>query len=645
MGYYDPETDETPEERRMRLLAEMGSPFLGNRRDADLGTIDSGGVFGMGPQGFQVQPDAPGLGAAWLDPGQRVPGSYRDPGSDYVDPPPRLGNLFAKPGEPPAPEHDGLLYNGTRSPAGQAVLAKETPTAAISAGPIASPDDINVQGANNQDRTNAPRPADAPKTAAPISLPSLAGGLGTGLAANYASMAPQNAGPGTRMGATPAAAEAGESDSAPASGTPASPIPQPQVAAVADGLSRKPGSPAAMTWLQDNADLFIALGAGLLSGRNIGSGIIEGLRLANEQKTTSAKQKLEAEKNQAEQLKKAAHTAALMKAFPGQFTAETALAMSDDADLVKRAQQKLYPDATEEGKIIRSPEEKVAAGIRPDDPQNYYQLPGKRPEPIGTAPTKEEKPSKPLTAEGKARWNIPPDDNRPYADNGDKPPTLIGGQSPFQSPAQAAQTAEATARVSAGTDQATKLAANRLQAQTNMSLAQYTERLLNEVEPGAITGATAQLREKFGLNVDANGGKVQALQAALERLANDQHKVGTGSVSDADLRSFQKQVPNLFGTKEGNQLIMDTIKGVAEYNDKATEAAAQWRAGKINLDQFNERIEKLPNPMDNFTRYQAERGAASAPAAATPAASAPEATPGATREFTYDPRKGLGRIR
>jgi hypothetical protein len=637
MGYMDYETDETPEERRMRLLAEMGSPFLGNRRDADLGTVDSGGVFGMGPQGFQIQPDAPGLGAAWLDPGQRAGGSgvaYQDPprtapgASDMpVEQAPRLGNYFSKPGEPPAPEHDGILYNGTRSPMGRDVLAKETPTTAIPAGPIASPDDINVQGANNQDRTNAPRSADAPKTAAPAGLPTMAGALGTGPAGAFAATPPMVGASGAETPAAPAV------------------LSQPQVAAAADGLSRKPGSPAAMTWLQDNADLFIALGAGLLSGKNIGEGIIQGLHLANEQKSTSAKQKLLDEKNQAENLKKSAHANLLMKAFPGQFTAETAIAMSEDADLVKRAQQKLYPDATEEGKIIRSPEEKAAAGIRPDDPQNYYQLPGKRPEPIGTAPTKEEKPSKPLTAEGKARWNIPPDDNRPYADNGDKPPTLIGGQSPFQSPAQAAQTAEATARVSAGTDQATKLAANRLQAQTNLSLAQYTEKLLNEVEPGAITAATAQLREKFGLNADANGGKVQALQAALERLANDQHKVGTGAVSDADLRSFQKQVPSLFGTKEGNQLIMDTIKGVAEYNDKATEAAARWRAGKINLEQFNNELEALPNPMDNFNRYQAARAAASAPSAATSAVPTPAATPGATREFTYDPRKGLGRIR
>jgi hypothetical protein len=381
MGYMDYETDETPEERRMRLLAEMGSPFLGNRRDADLGTVDSGGVFGMGPQGFQIQPDAPGLGAAWLDPGQRAGGSgvaYQDPprtapgASDMpVEQAPRLGNYFSKPGEPPAPEHDGILYNGTRSPAGRDVLAKETPTAAIPAGPIASPDDINVQGANNQDRTNAPRSADAPKTAAPAGLPTMAGALGTGPAGAFAATPP-------RVGASGA-----ETPAAPAV------LSQPQAAAAADGLSRKPGSPAAMTWLQDNADLFIALGAGLLSGKNIGEGIIQGLHLANEQKSTSAKQKLLDEKNQAENLKKSRMRLPLMKAFPGQFTAETAIASQRTAISSSGLSRSSTRIATEEGKILGSPEEKAADW---HSPGRSYRITTsfrdrRRPEPIGTAPT------------------------------------------------------------------------------------------------------------------------------------------------------------------------------------------------------------------------------------------------------------------
>jgi hypothetical protein len=145
--FIDYETDETPEQRRLRLLSEMGSPFLGRQSEAGLGTIDSGGAFGAMPQGFNPQPDTTSslLGAPWMDPGQtprtadahwRGPGAWTDPGErpggsgrDYADPPPRLGNLFSQPGEPAAPELNGVLFNGTRSEAGRGVLAQETPAA------------------------------------------------------------------------------------------------------------------------------------------------------------------------------------------------------------------------------------------------------------------------------------------------------------------------------------------------------------------------------------------------------------------------------------------------------------------------------------------------------------------------------------
>jgi hypothetical protein len=343
MGYYDYETEETPEQRRMRLLAEMGSPFLGNRPDADLGTVDSSGAFGFMPQGFTPQPTSiSGLGAPpYLDPGQTPNGS----GTPYVDPPPRLGNLFSKPQEPAAPEQDGILYNGTRSPTGRGVLAQATPSAAIPSGPIASPDDVNVRGANGQDRSNAPRSPDAPQTAAPISLPSMAGGLGGGAAATYSSTPPR-VGAGIASPA-PTGDAAGKAAPTSAAASPGQTLPQPQVAAAADGLSRKPGSPAAMTWLQDNADLFIALGAGLLSGKNIGEGIIQGLRLANETESArAAKLKLEAEKNHGREPEEGREL--LPRFFRGRSACrpEQSLLANAliDADLVKRAQQIVFPD-------------------------------------------------------------------------------------------------------------------------------------------------------------------------------------------------------------------------------------------------------------------------------------------------------------
>jgi phage tail protein X len=353
MGYFSDYSDMTPEERRMQLLAEMGSPYLNPSPGADLG-ITPVGPAGMMPQGGlmavggnEARPELSMLGSAYMDPGQRPGGSgtpWVDPGQrpggtgrDYTDPPPRLGNFFRKPGEPQAPEQDGILFNGTRSPAGRDVLASETPAAAIPAGPIASPADINVQGANNQDRSNAPRSPDTPKT----SLPSFAGGLGSGPAASYASGRV-----GSPVAASPTPAPtAGAARPTPDTAAPASqsPLPQPQAAAIADGLSRKPGSPAAMNWLSENADLLIGLGAGLLSGKNIGEGIIAGLKMANDSKTASAKQKALDEKNIADHLKQMTAAAAIQKAFPGT-SAQEAMGLAQNQEFVNRALKITNPD-------------------------------------------------------------------------------------------------------------------------------------------------------------------------------------------------------------------------------------------------------------------------------------------------------------
>jgi hypothetical protein len=125
-------------------------------------------------------------------------------------------------------------------------------------------------------------------------------------------------------------------------------------------------------------------------------------------------------------------------------------------------------------------------------------------------------------------------------------------------------------------------------------------------------------------------------------------------MTDKDRDAFRQMIPSLRGTREGNAIIMDTMRGMAQYQLEATRLGGEWESGKITGEQLRQQLETLPDPMTNFRKFQAERagaaGAAGATAPATPgaaAASAPPSagTPGATREFTYDPRKGLGRIR
>lgn len=665
MGYIDYESGETPEERRMRLLAEMGSPFLGTRRDADLGTIDSGGVFGMGPQGFTAQPEAPGLamlgspyldpgqrapggyrdpgsdyvdpgtvrggsGVPYLDPGQRVPGSYRDPGSDYVDPgtvrggsgrdytdpPPRLGNLFSKPGEPPQPEQDGILFNGTRSPAGRDVLGQEVAGPGVPSGPLSAPRGLDVQGANNQDRTNAPKAPDAPQTSAPISLPSMAGGLGAGPATAYGSTTP-------RVGAAPAA---------PTAAAPS--LAQPQAAAVADGLSRKPGSAASTNWLADNADLFIAIGAGLLSGKNIGEGIIQGLKLANDQKSSSAKQKLADEKNMAENLKRAAHAASLQKAFPG-MSPEMALAQSEDSDLVKRAQQILFPDPESGPDWVR---EKDANGT---DILRNTKTGDMKAAPRAETPAEKESFRKATAADlpqglDPARFQVSTKTGRVEP---------IASTEPKLSPQDEADKKARELKLTGGGTRLNKLAEGRIEAQTGASLADYAQELLGGIEPGLKTAALAKAAE-YGIHLDKNADKVQAAQAVIRRIAALQRTAG-GDQSNYELKALEAQAPTMIGTKEGNQMILDTLKAQAKYLDDASRIAAEYQTSpSMRQEDALKRIGDLPDPFTRMKQYAAERGAAGAPAANPGATSPVPAVPGVgaadaaggSRVPMYDPK-------
>lgn len=615
MGYIDYETGETPEERRLRLLAEMGSPYLGSRPDADLGTIDSGGAFGFMPQGYNPQSDTTTslLGTPWMDPGQAAGGTRQD----YVDPPPRLGNLFSKPGEPAQPELDGILFNGTRSAPGRGVLAQETPAAAIPGGPIALSADLDVTGANNQDRSNAPKSPDEPfpympETAAaaapPVGLPTMAGALGKGPAAAYASTPPV---PGVGAPAAGAASPA-------TSGAPSA-LPQPQVAATADGLSRKPGSPAAMTWLQDNADLFIALGAGLLSGKNIGEGIIQGLRLANEQKSTSAKQKLLDEKNQAEHLKQAAYAAKIKQAFPD-IPADQAVALAQNQEFVNRALKITNPDPSSPDWVTET---------LPDGTK--IQRNTKTGKTEGAPGAKPEEPERPLTDPAeRAKWGIDPNDKKPYSIKGNEAPKVLtgGGQ---------------TINVNTGQDKLVEIAADQFKGhlaavdqarQTLQATAAMRDQL--NAPGGVITGAAAgdrlalqKLGSLFGVADPSAITNTEAFKAAAGPLVLATVKgLGTGaSITNSD-RDFAEAMAG--GRIELNE---SSIRRMIDIQEQLANDKMRRSQGVIN-----QLIQTNPNLANMAPLLTAPPPDVRPPAASQAAPPAPAVSAAPSGELTYDRR-------
>lgn len=84
---------------------------------------------------------------------------------------------------------------------------------------------------------------------------------------------------------------------------------------------------------------------------------------------------------------------------------------------------------------------------------------------------------------------------------------------------------------------------------------------------GAIgTGGLASLQAKLGeYGIKTQGSdKIEAYNALLDRLTPSQRVEGSGATSDFDARMFKGSLPRLINTPEGNALIADTLKAVAE---------------------------------------------------------------------------------
>lgn len=625
--------EETPEERRMRLLAEM-NPFTPRPGMGEQGTIgSSGSAFGFMPQGMLSAGDTfntPERGT-YVDPGApRSAGpAWRDPGSDgpstvYQDPP-SPGILSTKVGETSKPELDGILFGGTRSAPGMDAIMAAKPRESMQTGPEVTAPGINVTGANGSDRTNVPRSPDAPANTVPNPF-------APGAAAPATSFqTPSRQARAVVTGGVPTPSPSAPAPSAPAAGMAASPkaagaaiLPPPVAAAAADGLSRTPGSPDAMNWLKENADLFIGLGAGLLSGKNIGEGILHGLKMANESRVASAKEKELLRKNQSEQLKTATYAAMVKQAYP-QVSAEQAIVIAQTPAMMNEVFKSQFPSEQWQQQGGEAGQPGFLKNVRTGDIKADPSRPGP------DAATKETKDL--TTPEERRAHGIPDSDKGLYKWSKETGLQAVGQARQYPSPDEAAQTEERKARISGATGSLNKLADQRLQTQGQIGMLNRLDELLGQIDTGAKTQALENFRKSTGIALDKNADKVQAASAAAEKIALGLHESGTGTITDRDMESFRQQIPSLMGSPEGNKLVSDTLRGVAEHHRDAADIAAQWRAGKISVEKAQEELGSLQDPFSRMRQYQAARQ----PAAATPSAPAAAAPPSVGSVRIYDP--------
>lgn len=153
-------------------------------------------------------------------------------------------------------------------------------------------------------------------------------------------------------------------------------------------------------------------------------------------------------------------------------------------------------------------------------------------------------------------------------------------------------------------------------ASRNITELENLEALLSVTETGAGASFKAFLGQ-YGVNTDGLD-EIQAARASINRMIPAQRPEGSGVMSDADLELFKQSVPALINQPGGNQIIIDTIRAINEYDVAVSIISGDALDGRITPAAARKALRELPNPMANFK----------APTASAPAPSAqPEAAP------------------
>lgn len=235
----------------------------------------------------------------------------------------------------------------------------------------------------------------------------------------------------------------------------------------------------------------------------------------------------------------------------------------------------------------------------------------------------------PMTASQRAMWGIPATDTRPYAMGKNGMPEAIGGGG-------------TTINVGGGENEFDKklaegqatmfntMAADSVNAQADLGQIDVIEGLMASGAGG--TADAWKMWAQNNLGIQIAGGAAEALDAAINKLIPSQRPPGSGTMSDRDVQLFKDSLPKLINTPEGNQIIVGTMRAMAEYKRKQGEIAAAVITGSMDRKDAIAELQRIPDPLGVVKSY-IKKGAtpAATPGGATPApALAAPATPAAT---------------
>ncbi len=141
------------------------------------------------------------------------------------------------------------------------------------------------------------------------------------------------------------------------------------------------------------------------------------------------------------------------------------------------------------------------------------------------------------------------------------------------------------------------------QAIRNLGRINQLDELLRS-SPSGIDAAIRQRAGEWGIKTEGLD-TLQAAQAAINSLVPEQRPAGSGPMSDADLELFKQSLPRTINQPGGNELIINTMRGIAQYDAKGAEIIQRLRARQISREDAFRELNERKNPLDEFKAAQA----------------------------------------
>lgn len=145
-----------------------------------------------------------------------------------------------------------------------------------------------------------------------------------------------------------------------------------------------------------------------------------------------------------------------------------------------------------------------------------------------------------------------------------------------------------------------------IQARAKLGQIDRLEGLFANV-PQGVEGGLKKIAGDWGIAVGEGTSDIQAASALLEKMVPEQRAPGSGPMSDADIKMFRASLPRVLNQPGGNQLIFQTMRGIAEYEIKMGEIAdmvadrAELPDGtKVTPAVGRKMVRELKNPLADY---------------------------------------------